>query len=188
MTILDTIKNKIGDYVFQKKFNALKRSVKTTNLKNAITIGIIYNASNEDTCNKVKAFVKVLKDDKKKVKALGYIDGKVLESYHLAKLEFDFFSPADLNWYGHQNSAVINNFTNEKFDILLDLNFDNCKPTYYIAALSKSTFKVGKLSPQNKLSHDFLIDISQSNSSVDFFIKQVQHYLQLMNTHSYAAQ
>lgn len=187
MTIIDTIKNKVGDYVFHKKFDALNRKVKTTNLQNAATIGIIYNASNEEICNKIKAFVKILRDDKKKVKALGYVNGKISEAHHLSKLEFDFFSPADLNWYGHQNSPVINNFINEKFDILLDLNFDNCKPTYYIAALSQSTFKVGKLSSQNKLSHDFLIDIGQSNNGIDFFIKQVQHYLQLMNPHFHAA-
>ena len=100
----------------------------------------------------------------------------------MAKLELDFFSSSDLNWYNHSKSPIINNFINEKFDILLDLNFGNCKPAYYIVGLSKSPFKVGKLSPQNKLIHDLFIDIDKNNN-MDYFMMQAQHYLQLINTY-----
>jgi hypothetical protein len=183
MTFIDQIKNIVGDYFFRKKYKALNRKIKPTNLKKAVSIGIIYDATNEDVCTKVKNLVKVLRDDKRKIKALGFINGKTFQAHHLAKLEFDFFSKADLNWYNHSQNAIINNFINKEFDILLDLNFDNCKPAYYIAGLSRSTFKVGKLSAKNKISHDFLIDSSKQNDSMDYFISQAQHYLQLINSH-----
>ena len=183
MDIVNQIKNTIGNFVFENKFRNLKRKVKAINLKQSIYIGIIYDASNEDGYKKVKNWVKILKEDKKKVKALGYINTNTFQAHHLSKLDFDFHSAADLNWYNHSKSSIIHNFVNEKFDILLDLNFDDCKPAYYIAALSQSPFKVGKLSPQNKLSHDLLIDISKHNNNMDYFITQAYYYLQLINSH-----
>jgi hypothetical protein len=175
------IKTEIADFIFRRKFKALKRKVIAINLQNARSIGIIYDATHEINFNKVKGWVKALKDQKKKVKAMGFINSKTLQAYHLAKLEFDFFSEADLNWYSHSKSSIIDNFINTKFDILIDLNFDNCRPAYYIAALSQSSFKLGKLSPENKLIHDLLIDINPSANNMDYFISQAQHYLQIIN-------
>ena len=181
MNLVNQIKNKIGDYVFERKMHNQKRNVKAINLKNAVTIGILYDASNENTYNTVKHWVKVFRENKKKVKGLGYINTQTFQAHHLAKLEFDFFSSADLNWYNHSKSSIINNFINEKFDILIDLNFDNNKPTYYIAGLSQSPFKVGRRSQQNNRILDLFIEIDQ-NKDLDYFMTQAQYYLQLINS------
>lgn len=183
MNFINRLKNTIGDYTFEKKFQRLHRKVKAVNLKDALYIGIIYDATTEENCHKIRNWIKTLREDKKKVKALGFINAKTFQAHHLAKLEFDFFSSADLNWFNHSKSPILDNFIKTEFDILLDLNFDNCKPAYYIAGLSLSTFKVGRLSPTTKRSHDLLIDINQSNANMDYFISQAQHYLQLINTH-----
>ncbi len=182
MSITNKIKHTIGDYIFNKKMLSVKRNVKAINIKNAERIGILYDATNENTCNTVKNWVRIFKENKKKIKGLGFINAKTFQAHHLAKLDFDFFSSADLNWYNHSKNPVVNNFINEKFDILIDLNFENNKPAYYIAGLSQASFKVGKLSPQNKLIHDLFIDINQ-NDSMDNFMLQAQHYLQLINSH-----
>ena len=94
-------------------------------------------------------------------------------------LQFDFFFLKDLNWYYKPQNYVINNFLEKDYDILINLCTSNCVPVKYLAGSSRAKFKVGKFE-DNLSVYDMMIDVKQN--SLETLIKEVKHYLNLINT------
>ena len=97
-----------------------------------------------------------------------------------SKLEYDFFSTKQLNWFGKPTSMIIQNFINEKYDVLLDLNINDHFSLKYISALSKADFKVGKFSTLGVEIYDMMID-SDNTKTLKYFLKQVDIYITMLN-------
>ena len=86
------------------------------------TVGILFDATNPDDLEIVKRYVVYMREHRKKVKAIGFFNTKEIPSLAYSKLEYDFLSAKELNWYGKPNSAVVKNFIQEEYDLLIDLN------------------------------------------------------------------
>ncbi len=97
-----------------------------------------------------------------------------------SKLEYDFFSTKELNWVGKPSSMVIQNFMNEEYDLLIDLNINDLFPLKYISALSKASFKVGKYNEKELDIYDMMID-SDNTKTLKYFLRQVDVYITMLN-------
>ena len=75
---------------------------------------------------------------------------------------------------------IIQNFINEKYDVLLDLNINDHFSLKYISALSKADFKVGKFSTLGVEIYDMMID-SDNTKTLKYFLKQVDIYITMLN-------
>jgi hypothetical protein len=144
------------------------------------TIGILFDATNTEDYEIVKRYVVYLRGHQKKVKVLGYFSTKEIPALTYSKLEYDFFSTKELNLLGKPSSPVIQNFINEEYDLLIDLNIRDYFPLKYISALSKAAFKVGKFDESDTAFFDMMID-ADNTKTVKYFLRQVDTYITMLN-------
>lgn len=175
---------KLGNLTFEKN---LKRELAKNhrqrmniNPDGVSSIGIQYYLSNEEAHKDVSNFINELKEIKKKVIVLGYIDEGTLPHYYSQKLTWDIISRKNTNWYGKPTAPFVKSFCDEEFDLLIDLTLEDHKPLIYTAALSKAQFKVGRYSEKNADIFDLMIHADQVQS-VPEFIENVKHYLSKIN-------
>jgi len=107
-------------------------------------IGIIFDGTELKSISLVKKFVRELSRNHYEVNALGYVNKSHRMLEHLSVLYIDYFSKAQLNWYGKPRGMVIKNFLNEEYDILIDLSTKSYYPLTYLAIAISAPFKVGR--------------------------------------------
>lgn len=179
MSYLEDFKTKIGQIVFQNQLKSNKRKKEVCNLDSAKSIGILYDATNEEQINQIQPFVSYFFNLKKDVKALGYVNAKKLLYCHTPKLQYDFFYLKDLNWYKKPQNYIIDNFIKKEYDILINLCDSSCIPIKYLVASSVARFKIGKHENGYEI-YDLMISLKE-DKSLEKLMSEIQHYLQLIN-------
>ncbi|MCW3085256.1 MAG: hypothetical protein JWP12_2622 [Bacteroidetes bacterium] len=169
--------------------NSLKRELsvnprKTTahkfNFDQLKTVGILFDASNPEDFELVKRYVVYLREHTKKVKVMGFFSAKQIPELTYSKLEYDFFSHKEVNWFGKPTTHIIDNFIAEEFDLLIDLNIHDHFSLKYIAALSKAKFKAGKYKEEDESIYDMMID-ADNTQTLKYFLRQVDIYITMLN-------
>ena len=93
-------------------------------------------------------------------------------------IKYTTFSAGELKWSGQITSVEINDFINEKFDLLISYYNVEKAILLQITNNSKAQFKVGFSSIDKRLNH-FIIKTEINNYSV--FISELFKYLKLLN-------
>jgi hypothetical protein len=176
---LKNLQVNLGKLKLKKELKRLNRNVKAFNIDKASTIGIIYNATNRSDADLVKKFTQYLKEERKEVLSLGFIDSKDSSNIVKPHLNYSYFDRSNLSKSMVPKGNEVNNFINKSFSILIDLNIDQCFPIEYISSLSNAKFKVGANSDYRDKVCDLVIDVSQ-NRSIEYLIIQTKHYLQMI--------
>lgn len=169
----------MSDFGF-KKSQKPDRTVKAINIKQAKSIGIVYLASDEETNDLVKRYVKYLKDYKMKIQTLGYYVEKELPYDVNTKLEFDFITKKDLNIRLEPKCPMADNFVNEKFDLLIDVSIKENEVIRYLVHHSVASFKVGAAN----LPYSNLFDLTivlKPEEGVRQLMKNIDKYLHELN-------
>ena len=179
MSGIKNIQEKLGRFKLKKELKRLNRSVKAFNIEKASTIGIIYNATNRTEAEIVKKFTQHLKEERKDVLSLGFIDSKDSSDIVTPHLNYTYFDRTNLSKSQVPKGVDVENFIQKPFSILIDLNMNDCFPIEYISSLSIAKFKVGAEGGYKNRACDMLIDISQK-PQLDYLIIQIKHYLQMM--------
>ena len=179
MASVKDIQEKIGRLKLKKELKRLNRNVKAFNIEKASTIGILYNATNRTEAEIVKKFTQHLKEERKDVLSLGFIDSKDSSDIVTPHLNYTYFDRKNLSKSQLPKGIDIENFINKPFSILIDLNIGECFPLEYISSLSTAKFKVGAEGGYKNNCLDMLIDISQKKQ-LDYLIIQIKHYLQML--------
>ncbi len=182
MSIFKKIKQFIGTiYIkLELKDHPRQRKPSRFNFDAIKTVGILFDATNPEDFELVKRYVIYLREHRKKVKVIGFFSTKQIPELVYSKLEYDFFSPKELNWIGRPASVIIQNFMDEEFDLLMDLNINDHFPLKYISALSKANFKVGKYNEKEVDVYDMMID-SDNTKTLKYFLRQVDVYISMLN-------
>lgn len=172
----------IADNALKKELLANPRIMKPNkfNFSNIKTIGILFEASNPEDFELIKRYVVYLREHGKKVKVIGFFSTKNIPSLTYSKLEYDFFSPKEIDWLNRPATHIASNFINEEYDLLIDLNIHDHFPLRYIAALSKAKFKVGKYKEKDETIFDMMID-SDNTQKLKYFLRQVDTYITMLN-------
>lgn len=181
--MIKKIKDAFANNALKKELLVNPRSVVPNkfNFDKIRTVGILFGASDPEDFELVKRYVVYLREHNKKVKVIGFFSTKDIPSLTYSKLEYDFFSLKELNWMGKPSSHIIDNFINEEYDLLIDLNIHDHFPLKYIAALSKAKFKVGKyIEDENENIYDMMID-SDNTQKLKYFLRQIDTYITMLN-------
>ncbi len=179
--MLKGVKNKVGNYILRQELQNLPRQRAFMNLEECKTIGILFAFDTPENFELLKKYVGYLKDFKKKIKAFGYFDMDAPPGgLSYSKVEFEFFTRKDLNWYGRPTTVYTQNFMEESWDVLIDLNLTEVVPLKFMAAKSNSRFKIGKLTEENKKYYDMLIEFDKTKN-FKYFLAQVDTYLLMIN-------
>ncbi|NTW31502.1 MAG: hypothetical protein HGB12_02560 [Bacteroidetes bacterium] len=180
MKLFDKIRQSIGWFLLNKEVVKMHRNRFISNIDDAKTIGILYDASSEEIYNKVSEFVKYFQNKQKNVKALGFVNFNQLPHYCFPKLTCDYFTKRDLNWYYKPTNSRVIDFINEEYDIMIDLCMNDCFPLIYVSAVSKAKFKVGRYGEKYSDIYDFMLNVNNTISLEDYF-KETIHYLSIIN-------
>jgi effector-binding domain-containing protein len=180
LSILTQIKNSIGAYFLRQEMATLNRERSMISLEDAKSIGIIFESGDKEDFELVKKYVLYLRELKKKVKVIGYFSGGATPAFTYSKLEYDFFSKKDLNWFNKPSDKFVSNFMEEDYDILIDLNIHHHFALRYIAGISKARFKVGPHEPGGEKIYDLMIEGAQGKG-LKFLLRQVDTYLLMLN-------
>jgi len=177
------MKDKLGNLILRQKLKKVKRKRAICNLDMAKTVGIIFNATNQQSYDRASKFAHFLMTKDIHVLAIGYVENKEMLKFYSEKHGFKFFSRKNINWWGKPKNPSIDYFIEREFDILIDLSLDSFFPIDYIVALSVGKLKVGRyIDGPNHF--DFMLDISKKKT-LDNLINQVELYLSILNVNTY---
>lgn len=179
MSFISNIKLSIGINILRSKLKKLKRERGVFNFDNAKTVGLVFNATKQESFDIANEFVKFLELKTITVKTLGFVDSKEVLEFYRETVNTKYFSKKNLNWFGKPKNENVDKFINQNFDILIDLSLIDEYPIVYISALSKAKFKVGRLTGKEEYL-DFMIDISKK-PEYKYLIEQIKHYLLSLN-------
>lgn len=180
MAVAKNIRNKAGKYFLGKELQNHSRNHEFVGFEKSKSVGLLFDATNAEDLELVKRYVKYLKDFKKKVKAIGFFNVREVPEMVYSKLEFDYFTKKELNWYFKPQPAFVDQFIDEEFDILIDLNFKSSFSLKYISLLSKAKFKVGKFTEEHN-EFDFMIEIPE-DKGLKYFLRNFDIYIAQINT------
>jgi hypothetical protein len=176
MSVSKKIRAKLGNLRFLNDMKSTKRKPEVVGFGEAKKIGLLYDATDPNNFEIVKAYVKNVRNQQKDILALGYVDKKVLPQNQFAQFGIDFFTRKHLNWQMIPNTTIVRNFINEKFDILINLNNNKCFPLRYIVAVSQARFRVGRFDKKNIMCYDLMIH-TKNETGIKDFIEEVENYL-----------
>ncbi len=178
MNTIKKIRIWLGSYILKNKLKKTSRIKQTHSLSTACTIDILFDASKTNDYKIIKLFVDRLIRNNKKVRAMGYVNAKVIPQQMYLINNFDFFCRKDKNLLNIPKSEIIHDFIKTKSDILIDLSLSELFCLNYIASLKNSTFKIGRFTNASSYM-DMMIDIKE-NKTVEFLIDQITHYLSVI--------
>jgi len=179
MQFIEDFKQRVGKWVFQRELKTNSRVKEVCNLETANSVGILYDATSEQQIETIQPFVSYFFELKKDVKALGYVNSNQLSNYHIPKLQYDFFSKKDLNWYYKPQNYIIDNFIKKDYDILINLCDSNIIPIKYLVASSIAHFKIG-IHEDNYEIYDLMISLTK-DKSLPKLMHEIKHYINLIN-------
>ena len=171
MEILEQFRAQLHQQLLRKKLPAhpVKRS--SVVLENAGSVGLLFDATSLDERNIVLGFADQLKKKGKQVKLLGYFDTKLKSS----DFAFKHFDKKRLDWALRPKREVMEDFSSQPFDLLINLSKKAIAPLDYIAAHSKAKFRVGPFI-ENTFCYDLMIEHDEEKG-LEPFLEQVLHYL-----------
>lgn len=180
-----SIKNNIAYWLLNKAIKKNRRDSAFHNYDSAKSIGIIFNATQQNTYELAKKYIKTLTDRGLSVKSLGYVDSKEVLDFYQKSLHFEYFSRQNLNWFGKPNNPNTQSFINTKFDILIDLSIVEDFPIQYIVGTSKAQFKVGcykapkEPNKSRAILYDFVLQLGEKQT-LNYLIEQLDFYLKMI--------
>lgn len=177
---IKNIQEKLGRFKLNKKLKVQQRKVKAFNIEKASTIAVLYDATNRSNADTVKKFIQYLKEERKEVYSLGYIDTKDASETVSSSLNYVFFDQRSLSKSLVPQSSQINEFIQNPYSILIDLNVKTCFPIEYISSLSNAKFKVGLKGDYRDNICDLIID-TENIEDLDFLIIQIKKYLKMIH-------
>lgn len=181
MKLINKIRYRIARRNLHSDHQKTIRVRKPYSLDSAQFVALLYHLPDEDTYKKVEEFIKGLNELNIKVKVACYTDLKIIPHYFIPKLLQDIITSKDVNWYFQPVKPFVKDFLDEEFDLLIDLSLSEHFPLLYLAAKSKAGLKIGRFDEEHQDYYDLMIDVPQ-DASIEFFIEQVMHYLNKINT------
>jgi hypothetical protein len=182
MEIFRELRLKIGTSILSKKLEQVKRKVYYSNIDSIKTIGIVWDASKYQDFGSLSKFHQKMNERGINVTILGYYPGKELPDQYTALRYLTCIKNKEINFFYLPASDEADNFINTMFDILIDINFEQVFPIFYISALSRANFKVGLFNRDaNNSTFDLMIELKKP-VSIEDYLYNVIHYLEMIKS------
>ena len=165
----------IKDIIIKRKISKRKRDVQFFNYDSANSVGILYNIDEKTDHERIKNYITELSGRVKDIQALGFVKKpEDIGTKYFGQGKQNYFSEKHITKTGNIKEICVNEFIDANLDILVNLSYTNNFYVEYAFALSKAKFKVSGII-DCKYS-DLNINYDR-NKGLDFFISQVDHYL-----------
>lgn len=182
MELFKNIRLGIGQSLLRKKVCNTRRKVAYTNLDSVKKIGIVWDASQTNDFICLSKFYQKMQDRNIDVSILGYFAGKTLPNQYTANRYLRCIRKEEVSFFYLPVSHDASSFIENRFDVLIDLNFKNLLPLKYLSSLSNAAFKVGLYDPDKSDSvFDLMMELKKP-VEVDNYLTQILLYLEMINS------
>lgn len=178
MNFFQKVRDDMGFWILDRKAKKLPRQRTFNNLASASSVGILFEASKEDSYVTVISFAEDLVKRGLRVEMLGEVPNETFVNFISPRDGLKVFSVAEVDMLGYPKSPLVKTFVSSSFDILINLcsnNEDLC--TNYIIGMSKAKLRV---SPKLKsdVYADFILQLSpETLGDTEALINNIEKYL-----------
>lgn len=172
---MQVFKNELLSYKNKKLLSSSSIERATIYYRKAWEVGILYSVVDLEKHEKIKAFIKLLEKDIKKVEVLTFL-GKDKENYEFRN---NYFTENDFSFWGNLDSEIVKKFAEKKFDYLFCIDLDSNIYTENIMARSQASCRVGRFNKSNKDFFELMIKINDG-ANVQELIEQMYHFIKLL--------
>lgn len=165
---LNYIKNFLTKNAVKKELVNFKLSYEDSKIE---TVGVVIDAIDLNILNDIILGLIEKGIEKQAISVLIYNANAKM------KLEYPSFCFKDLSWTGTINKIEVNEFVNQKFDLLINYYDIEKAPLLLVSHHSKASFKVGFSSIDKRVNH-FMITTQAKNHTV--FFKELFRYLKIL--------
>lgn len=187
MELAKNLRSKIGQILLRKKLEKTKRKVRYSDFGKVKKIGIIWDASRVQEFIHLTKFYQKMNEVNVEVSIIAYFGGKSLPDQYTAIRYLSCIKREELNFFYLPVTSDTELFIKNRFDILIDLNFNDLLPLRYLSTLSVALFKVGLYNnDENGKVYDLMIDIKKP-ADAGVFLDQTLYYLHMIHAESEVA-
>lgn len=180
MSLIESIKKNLAMSRIRQDASTVARQKQVFNLDDAKTIGIAFQYTTPEDFELLKKYVIYLREHKKRVKCIGYYEGKQEPPVQYSKVDYDFINEKAFSWWGKPSSHIVKNFIEEPYDVYIDINLRDNIAIRYIANVSAAKFKIGRYRDAADSPFDMLISVPKE-SGLKAYLREVDTYLQMIN-------
>jgi hypothetical protein len=182
MELFENTRLKIGNSILSKRFDKTRRKVYYSSISQVKSIGIVWDASKIKDFICLTRFFQIMHDRNIDVKIIGYYPGKELPDQYTAIRFLSCMRKGEINLFYIPNSAEADYFIKNRFDVLIDINFEKIFTLNYITSLSQALFKVGLFdSESSSYKFDLMLEMKK-NVPLDSYLNEVIRYLEMINS------
>lgn len=165
------ITEKFAYYQLKRKTADLHRKAKLPHPNKLNKVGVLWQPTEQDAFNYLHNHFSQTK--------IIFRNLCVYSKTNTPREDSSSITKKDLNWKGLPVSAVVTNFIETEFDLLLNISLQQNLVLDYITALSKAKFKIG-WSPEETNYFDLNINIGTKQDAL-YLAKQQIFYLAQLN-------
>ncbi|HLP72940.1 MAG TPA: hypothetical protein VK155_08570 [Bacteroidales bacterium] len=186
MELAKKLRLKIGQILLRKKLEKTIRKARYSDFSQVKKIGIIWDASRVQEFIHLTRFFQKMTENGIEVNVISYFNGKSLPDQYTAIRYLACIKREELTFFYLPMTNDAEQFIKNRFDILIDLNFNELLPLKYLSGLSAASFKVG-LSGNDREGkvYDLMIDLKIPETGE--FLDQTLHYLQMIHAETEVA-
>lgn len=177
--------NKIKAFLLSRKKTRLignkQRVLKCVELANVKTIGVVFDASNENKYKRSAHLIRHFSSMNKEVKSLAITNTIELPLYADNTLIFNYILKKEVNWFNFPKNKHIADFVNKEFDLLINLDFSGNETLNFIVNTSLAHLKVGLNNEHKNTDLDFMLE-GIVNDDLNIFLKEILRYLEIIKT------
>jgi hypothetical protein len=173
---------KIGNSILSKRLEKIRRKPFYSSINLVKSIGIVWDASKTKDFAMLSRFFQKMHDRDIDVKIIGFYPGKELPDQYTAIRFLSCLRKTEVSFFYIPGSTEADYFIKNRFDILIDINFDKQFPLNYITSLSTASFKVGLYDPESGPSRFDLMIEMKKNVPVESYLNEVIRYLEMINS------
>jgi len=160
MQWLDNIKNSLFNRQQNNTAKQLAISRTPISWDKCHNIAVLFNASDADNLPAVFQHIRLLISEGKNVQALGYWDAVDLNN---APTQYPIFNRKNLSFSNVPQGELVQNFTQQRPDVLLALYKGKVQALDYLLTVSQAHFRAGFYTVEKLASLDFIVQTSSTD-------------------------
>jgi len=182
MELFRNIRVNTGKSILARKIAKSERKVYYSNIGLVKNIGVVWDASRTEDFACLSWFHQKMHERNVKVTIIGYFPGKNLPDQYTAIRYLSCIRKKEINFFYHPVSSEARTFISNRFEILIDINFDNLFPLQCISSLSNAGFKVGLFESETmETPFDLMMEIKKP-VDIESYLNEIIHYLEMINS------
>lgn len=177
MEWFDNIRKKIGWLMLRNAIQTTQQPKKVPPIDSIESIGIVYDATSNESEKDVQNFASLLRENGKKVHLIGYVNSKQIPFGRKIHIQSEYFSNEHVNYFFLPVKSKIGRFLTSEFDVLIGMYIEQNISLLAISSYTKARYKISSSLGKYSKTFDMEIELNDQKNLLNLG-NQIYHYLQ----------